>query len=808
VDYFTNGAFLGDINVNEMSSSPETNNNNNKGDKSSTKKHVKKGSLKGKPDDEQDQASAASHGGTGGKVALAFGAVMEKMWQQQQEQQLRPSKKSNDRKKKTNYNQNAQVSKKQQPTVSRSSKDVKASPSIPESDVPAILKEVAVNGVDTSPPLSSTISHRWPVPKVANGSLDPSQLKLEIGAYDNRFAGFQQHDAHELLSALLGALAEDLNRVKVKPYVELDDSDGRPDRVVANEWWKNHTQRELSIITALFTGQFKSQIKCTICPAVSARFEPFVYLSLSLPATSMRVVYVTLVSADAACMPMVVALNIKEDGTLADVKAAIVRLQPALRHKLIDGVEDASNGSIDDSVDIADLFQPISTSIPTHVTTTDIKTNRHVKKGGATRSQPSSPPPPRRLVESELVIGHVANRYIYSTLPDQKLISTLRAGNPLFVFQLPLETCKTSLPAIPQAASLQFVPHFAPVRPPKVGKLSRFRRRRKPLPPLPPSPAPAAPVTGTAAKSAAAPVGVPTTDATGEQSRKPIEARDRVMIQRHLEEQLKHKYAAAALTNASHPLRPGTLVVALAKVPASSATPAHVSGFYHNIQLNKLPASIRQDVCVVVAVEQRDADPMQGGGGSTLRRMNSARSAKSSKSSKSAKSSKSTKSVSPYSASVNDASVVVKNVSDESAGGSSLNGDDDNDDDDLDFGLDFNILDEVVSSGEQVEMVVDGADAETNSLTTSIATTQPSEEGTTVNIGTGAKDQRPNGSAKYTYVLRRVDSNAEERVLQERIMVVGAGGPGEDSVEFVCLCDVYTHSVDVHVVDLFVGSIF
>ena len=45
----------------------------------------------------------------------------------------------------------------------------------------------------------------------------------------SRFTDFQQHDSQEFLSFLIDGLHEDLNRVHHKPYVELKDSDDRPD---------------------------------------------------------------------------------------------------------------------------------------------------------------------------------------------------------------------------------------------------------------------------------------------------------------------------------------------------------------------------------------------------------------------------------------------------------------------------------------------------------------------------------------------------------------------------------------------------
>ena len=59
--------------------------------------------------------------------------------------------------------------------------------------------------------------------------------QFTIGKYAPRFSGVQQHDAQELLAFLLDGLHEDLNRVHDKPYVELRDSEGRPDVIVAQE---------------------------------------------------------------------------------------------------------------------------------------------------------------------------------------------------------------------------------------------------------------------------------------------------------------------------------------------------------------------------------------------------------------------------------------------------------------------------------------------------------------------------------------------------------------------------------------------
>ncbi|KAJ7308868.1 hypothetical protein JRQ81_008142 [Phrynocephalus forsythii] len=117
-------------------------------------------------------------------------------------------------------------------------------------------------------------------------NIAPLKLRWTIAKYAPRFNGFQQQDSQELLAFLLDGLHEDLNRVHDKPYVELKDSDGRPDWEVAAEAWENHLRRNRSIVVDLFHGQLRSQVKCKTCGHISVRFDPFNFLSLPLPMDS------------------------------------------------------------------------------------------------------------------------------------------------------------------------------------------------------------------------------------------------------------------------------------------------------------------------------------------------------------------------------------------------------------------------------------------------------------------------------------------------------------------------------------------
>ena len=95
-----------------------------------------------------------------------------------------------------------------------------------------------------------------------NKTIAPIKMRWTISRYNQNFSGFQQQDSQELLAFLLDGLHEDLNRVVIKPYDELKDSDGRPDDVVAQEAWENHIRRNQSVIVDLFHGQLKSKVTC------------------------------------------------------------------------------------------------------------------------------------------------------------------------------------------------------------------------------------------------------------------------------------------------------------------------------------------------------------------------------------------------------------------------------------------------------------------------------------------------------------------------------------------------------------------
>ncbi|XP_069471171.1 ubiquitin carboxyl-terminal hydrolase 32 isoform X2 [Ambystoma mexicanum] len=153
----------------------------------------------------------------------------------------------------------------------------------------------------------------------------PLKLRWTIAKYAPRFNGFQQQDSQELLAFLLDGLHEDLNRVHDKPYVELKDSDGRPDWEVAAEAWDNHLRRNKSIVVDLFHGQLRSQVKCKTCGHISVRFDPFNFLSLPLPMDSYMHLEITVIKLDGTT-PIRYGLRLNMDEKYTGLKKQLSNL--------------------------------------------------------------------------------------------------------------------------------------------------------------------------------------------------------------------------------------------------------------------------------------------------------------------------------------------------------------------------------------------------------------------------------------------------------------------------------------------------
>ncbi|KAL0962772.1 hypothetical protein UPYG_G00345140 [Umbra pygmaea] len=165
--------------------------------------------------------------------------------------------------------------------------------------------------------------------------ITPRPFKTQVGRFAPQFSGYQQQDSHELLAFLLDGLHEDLNRIRQKPYILLKDTEGRPDKVVAEEAWENHIKRNDSIIVDVFHGLFKSTLVCPVCSKVSVTFDPFCYLTLPLPMKKERTLEVYLVRLDPLAKPMQYKLTVPKVGYISDLCTPLSVLSGVPAEKMI-----------------------------------------------------------------------------------------------------------------------------------------------------------------------------------------------------------------------------------------------------------------------------------------------------------------------------------------------------------------------------------------------------------------------------------------------------------------------------------------
>lgn len=151
----------------------------------------------------------------------------------------------------------------------------------------------------------------------------PRTFKVKLSHFAPQFSGFNQHDSQEVLAFLLDGLHEDLNRVKDKPYVEAKDGDDRPDEEIADEYWNYHLARNDSIIVDVCQGQYRSTLVCPVCKKVSITFDPFMYLSLPLPSTSMRSMTLTVIKSGSDLQISTFTITVPKDGKLEDLIRAL-----------------------------------------------------------------------------------------------------------------------------------------------------------------------------------------------------------------------------------------------------------------------------------------------------------------------------------------------------------------------------------------------------------------------------------------------------------------------------------------------------
>lgn len=101
------------------------------------------------------------------------------------------------------------------------------------------------------------------------GSLNPKSFFGSICAKAPQFKGFQQQDSHELLRCLLDGLSNE--EASVRKRIDSSEND-------------KNSEAAPTFVDAVFGGQLSSTLTCLECGHTSIVYEPFLDLSLPVPA--------------------------------------------------------------------------------------------------------------------------------------------------------------------------------------------------------------------------------------------------------------------------------------------------------------------------------------------------------------------------------------------------------------------------------------------------------------------------------------------------------------------------------------------
>ena len=162
-----------------------------------------------------------------------------------------------------------------------------------------------------------------------NTALSPSELKELIAEKRPEFAGYQQHDAQEVLTFLLDGLHEDVNRAPYpRPIVEDPSSEGRSDAEVAAEAWTGNLRRNCSRIVDIFQFQVRSEITFPEVNGKSLKFDPMMYLSLPVPSPPHVLQVTVLLRRYPEAAPARRSFAIPKVSTFRDLEAQILEAFP------------------------------------------------------------------------------------------------------------------------------------------------------------------------------------------------------------------------------------------------------------------------------------------------------------------------------------------------------------------------------------------------------------------------------------------------------------------------------------------------
>ena len=117
-------------------------------------------------------------------------------------------------------------------------------------------------------------------------TITPKSFKEICGQYNETFKGFEQQDAHDFYTFLVDNLHEDTNiksNQNSSQNKEESDTIDTNEIELSNEYWANAIRKNASYIYALFFGQLKSTLTCSVCNKIKLKYENFSALELPIP---------------------------------------------------------------------------------------------------------------------------------------------------------------------------------------------------------------------------------------------------------------------------------------------------------------------------------------------------------------------------------------------------------------------------------------------------------------------------------------------------------------------------------------------
>ena len=117
-----------------------------------------------------------------------------------------------------------------------------------------------------------------------NEEINPKDFRIAFCNLNKAFINPEyEQDPYEFMTFLLDNLHEDLNRISNKRYQILEEKkEDENDEQASNRWWEYYNNRDNSIITDLFRGQYKTTIKC-LCGNTSVKYDTYMSLGLPIP---------------------------------------------------------------------------------------------------------------------------------------------------------------------------------------------------------------------------------------------------------------------------------------------------------------------------------------------------------------------------------------------------------------------------------------------------------------------------------------------------------------------------------------------